>query len=335
VRTEHAKRIAVTAFDDGLNLGGIRWSRHDRYYGKMADGFAELHLHLEGSIEPETLQEIDPSLTREEIAANTAYRDFAGFIQSYIWVNRKLRSPEDYAIAARRLFEKLARENVGYAEVTLSAGMMLWKSQDFAAIFEAVQREAWLAPIRVRWILDAVRQFGAGAAAPVLELAIERARDGVVAFGLGGFEAANPAHEFEELYQRARDWGLHTVCHAGETTNAQNVWDALAIGSERIGHGIRAVESPKLVEYLREKKIPLEICISSNVRTGSVESIQDHPVRRLFDAGVEIVLNTDDPALFECSLAGEYEIARKCFGFSAEELETLRGNAFRYAFGGE
>jgi aminodeoxyfutalosine deaminase len=298
----------------------------------MSHVLAELHLHLEGAVEPETLREIDPSLTLDEIAANHSYRDFAGFIQSYIWVNRRLRSPADYAIAARRLFEKLAAGGVAYAEVTLSAGMMLWKSQDFSAIFDAVQREGSGAKLRVRWILDAVRQFGAVAAAPVVELAIERVRDGVVAFGLGGFEGGAPAADFADLYQRARDHGLHTVCHAGETTNAQNVWDALAIGAERIGHGIRAVEDPRLVEHLREKNIPLEICVTSNVRTGSVASLADHPLRRLFDAGVPIVLDTDDPALFECTLGGEYEIAEKCFGFGADEIDRLRQNAFRYAF---
>ena len=323
----------MAAFDDGLNLVGAR-CRHDRYYDKMSDGLAELHLHLEGSIQPETLREIDPSLTAQEIAANTAYRDFAGFIQSYIWVNRRLRAPEHYAIAARRLFEKLAGEGVVYAEVTLSAGMMLWKSQDFAAIFKAVEREAGRAPLAVRWILDAVRQFGAAAAAPVVELARERVPDGVVAFGLGGFEGGAPAADFAELYRRARDGGLHTVCHAGETTNAQNVWDALAIGAERIGHGIRAIEDARLMKHLREKNIPLEICISSNVRTGAVSSLEAHPARRLFEAGVPVLLNTDDPALFECSLREEYEIARKCFGFSEPDLREIRENAFRYSFDG-
>jgi len=285
-------------------------------------------------VAPETLLEIDPSLTLQEVAANTSYRDFAGFIQSYIWVNRRLRTPGDYAIAARRLFERLWSEGLTYAEVTLSAGMMLWKQQDFAAIFDALAREASDAKLEVRWILDAVRQFGAEAASPVLDLAAERVGAGVVAFGLGGFEAGAPAADFADLYRRARDRGLHTVCHAGETSDAQNVWDALAIGSERIGHGIRAIEDPRLLEHLREKDIPLEICISSNARTGAVASRDQHPLRRLFDAGVKIVLNTDDPALFACTLRGEYEIARKCFGFTDAELETLRQNAFRYAFSG-
>ena len=134
------------------------------------------------------------------------------------------------------------------------------------------------------------------------------------------------------MYQRARDHGLHTVCHAGETTNAQDLWGALAIGAERVGHGIRAIEDPRLMQHLRENNIPLEICITSNVRTGAVGSVAAHPVRRLFEAGVPIVLNTDDPALFGCTLGGEYEIARKCFGFREDELRGIRENAFRHAF---
>lgn len=293
---------------------------------------AELHLHLEGAIEQETLLEIDPSLTREEIAAATPYTDFAGFIQSYIWVNRRLTAPAHYAIAARRLFERLQSEGVSYAEVTLSAGMMLWKEQDFAPIYTAVQREALRAALEVRWILDATRQFGAEAAKPVFDLAAERIGDGVVAIGLGGYESGAPARDFAELYRSARDRGLHTICHAGETTNAQNVWDALAIGAERIGHGIRSIEDPRLMTHLRENNIPLEICITSNVRTGAVASLEDHPVRKLYETGVPIILNTDDPALFGCSLTGEYQLARDHFGFSEEELLRVAENAFRHSF---
>lgn len=293
---------------------------------------AELHVHLEGSVENETLLELDASLTREEIAAETTYTDFPGFIKSYVWVNRKLQSAAHYGLIARRLFERLASEGVTYAEVTLSVGVLLWKGDDFPPIWDAVSAEARRSPIPIRWIFDATRQFGADAAKPVFELAAERLSDGVVAIGMGGFEDGAPASDFADLYQRARDRGLHTVCHAGETTNAQNVWDALAIGAERIGHGIRSIDDPKLVVHLRENNIPLEISISSNVRTGSVTSIADHPVRKLFDADVPIILNTDDPALFGCTLTSEYDLARNEFGFTEAELGELAKNGFRYAF---
>ena len=293
---------------------------------------AELHLHLDGSVEPETLLEIDHSLTREEIAANTAYSDFAGFLKSFVWVNKRLRTPGDYARVARRLFERLESEGVTYAEVILSVGVVLWKEQNLPAIYDALLREASRSRITVRWIFDAIRQFGPDAAKPVFDLAAERVGEGVVAIGLGGDEERGPARLFADLYREARDRGLRLTCHAGEMAGPASVWEALEIGSERIGHGIRAIEDPALVAHLAAKDIPLEVCITSNLRTGAVASLAAHPVRRLYDAGVPIILNSDDPALFGCTLTSEYELAAREFGFTEAELAGLARNAFRYAF---
>ena len=298
----------------------------------MAVTRSELHLHLEGAVEPETLKELDPSVGDEELRQALTYSDFAGFIQSYIWVNRKLLGPADYALIARRLFERLAAEGTCYAEVTLSAGVILWKQQDLGAIFDALANEAARSPVPIRWILDAVRQFGAEAAAPVFDFAADRMRHGVVAIGIGGIEAEGPALWFRDLFAKARDRGLRLTCHAGETTGAQSVWDALAIGAERIGHGIRAVRDRKLLAQLRDRNIPLEICITSNLRTGAVPSLDEHPVRKLFDAGVPVILNTDDPALFECTLESEYDLAARAFGFTAAELSSIAANSLKYAF---
>jgi adenosine deaminase/aminodeoxyfutalosine deaminase len=293
---------------------------------------AELHLHLEGSVAPATLKELDPSLTDEEIARELHYTDFDGFIRAYVWVNKKLRTPADYALVARRLFEQLAVQRICYAEVIVSAGVILWKKQDLGAVFDALAVEAARSPIPVRWIFDATRQWGGLSAQPVFDFAAANQSRGVVGIGLGGFEELGPARVFNRLFDEAKARGLRLTCHAGETTNAQSIWDALAIGSERIGHGIRAIDDPKLMDELRYRGIPLEISITSNVRTGAVASLADHPVRRLFDAGVPIILNTDDPALFECTLDSEYALAASQFGFTPAELAQIAANSLRYAF---
>ena len=287
---------------------------------------------MDGSVEPQTLLEMDPSLTPEEIAANTSYSDFAGFLKSFVWVNQRLRTPADYARVARRLFQRLESEGVTYAEVILSVGVVLWKQQNLPDIYEALVREASRSRITVRWIFDAIRQFGPQAAKPVFDLAAERVGEGVIAIGLGGDEERGPARLFADLYREARDRGLRLTCHAGEMTGPANVWEALEIGSERIGHGIRSIEDPALIAHLAAKNIPLEVCITSNLRTGAVASLAAHPVRKLYDAGVPIILNSDDPALFDCTLSSEYQLAAREFGFTESELGDLARNAFRYAF---
>jgi aminodeoxyfutalosine deaminase len=295
---------------------------------------AELHLHLDGSLEPETLLEVDPSLTREEIASATTYSDFAGFLKSFVWVNQKMRTPQHYAIAARHLFRRLHAEGVVYAEVILSAGVVLWKQLPFAPVYDALLRETALSPIPVRWIFDAIRQFGPETAKPVFDLAAERVNDGVVAIGLGGDEDRGPASQFKSLFQEARDKGLRLTCHAGEMSGPDSIWQALKIGSERIGHGIRAIEDPALLAHLAAQNIPLEVCITSNLRTGVVRTLPEHPLKKLYDAGVPIILNSDDPALFNCTLASEYALAAREFGFTPAQIAELERNSQRFRFWG-
>ena len=282
---------------------------------------AELHVHLEGSIEATTLMEIDPSLTIAEIEANMpAAPTFDHFIQSYVWVNRKLTCPEHYALATRRLLETLAEQNVTYAEITLSAGMILWRGLDLASIYDAIWTETRASGLRAFWILDAVRQFGAEPARPVVEFAVAHRDQGVIAFGLGGYEERGPAEWFREVFQFAKAGGLNLVCHAGETTGPESIWAALEIGAQRIGHGIAAAADPSLLRMLRDRNIPLEICISSNVCTGVVPALEAHPVLQIYEAGVRVILNTDDPVLFRTDLCREYEIAETVFGLRLAEL---------------
>jgi adenosine deaminase/aminodeoxyfutalosine deaminase len=293
---------------------------------------AELHLHLEGAIEPGTLQELAPELDSEEIRSLYHCSDFAGFLHCFKQVNERLRTPDGYALITRRLLERLHAENVQYAEIILAAGVVLWKEQDFAPVYAAVQRETLRSPVRVRWIFDGIRHFGAAHLQRVAELAAERVGDGAVAIGIGGDEERGPAGWFAEVYRFARERGLRLHAHAGETCGPASIWSALEIGAERIGHGIRAAEDPVLIAHLRDHSIPLEISITSNVITGAVQSLKDHPVRRLYEAGIPITLNTDDPGIFGCTLTEEFRLAAREFGFSREDLAGIAANGFRYAF---
>jgi adenosine deaminase/aminodeoxyfutalosine deaminase len=292
---------------------------------------AELHLHLEGSVEPETLCEAVPGLTPEEARARMRFTGFDGFLQAFKWVHSCLRRPEHFALAMRRLLPRLAEEGVRYAEINVSAGVILWRGLPLDEVFPAIAEEAERGPLPVRFIFDAVRQFGVDHVQAAAEAAVRWKKRGVAGFGIGGDEARGPARLFREVFAWVRRHGLAAVPHGGETTGPESVWEALECGAQRIGHGIRAVEDPELVRHLRDSGIPLEICITSNIRTGAVRSLREHPVRRLFDAGVPIVLGADDPAMFGTTLTREYELARDVFGFSGEELRRLAENSFRYA----
>ena len=292
---------------------------------------AELHLHLEGSVEPATLRELDPDAPEGEFERLYEYENFDAFLKAFGAIGKRLRTPDDYALITGRLLERLAAEEICYAEIIVAAGVVLWKGQEFAPIFDAIEHVAVDSPVEVRWILDGVRQFGADHVMAVAKLAAERVHSGVVAFGIGGSEERGPADWFADAYAYAKSAGLRLTAHAGEGTSPESIWAALRLGAERIGHGISAVEDPKLMEHLRERDIPLEVCITSNLVTGVVKRLEEHPVRRLFEAGVPITLNTDDPAMFRCSLAGEYRLARS-LGFSEAELRQVADNAFRYAF---
>jgi adenosine deaminase/aminodeoxyfutalosine deaminase len=293
---------------------------------------AELHLHLEGSVTPATMAELAPELSADAIEAIYHFTDFSNFLQAFKAVVERLRTPADYALVARRMVEQLARDNVRYAEVIFSVGVVLWKKQEPAPILAAIRQAVVGSGVEVRWIADAVRHFGPEHVMAVAEQAAALVDQGVVAFGIGGDEARGPADWFGEIYRFARGRGLHLTAHAGEAAGPDSVWKALEIGAERIGHGIRSIEDPVLVRHLADQGIPLEVCITSNVMTGVVGSLREHPVRKLYDAGVPITLNTDDPGLFRTTLGAEYELAAREFGFGAAELNAIRENGFRYAF---
>jgi len=220
--------------------------------------------------------------------------------------------------------------------VYVSVGVNLWRKQDFDAIFEGLERGRERGErdfgISLLWIFDAVRQFGADAAKPVVDLAIRYRDRNVVGFGIGGDERKAEPELFRDIYSYARDHGLHLTAHAGETAGPGSIWGALNIRAERIGHGFTAMQDPELVEELSHRQIPIEICLTSNLRTGCCRTIQDHPVRQYFDRGLMITLNTDDPAMFGTSLSREYQLAQESFGFTDEHLRELARNSFEASF---
>jgi aminodeoxyfutalosine deaminase len=301
---------------------------------------AELHLHLEGSIDPTTLLELRQRHGRpgtlEEIEALYRYSDFTGFLIAFKNITEDLQSADDYELITYRLMEKLKAENVLHAEVYVSVGVNLWRKQDFDAIFEGLERGRERGArdfgISLLWIFDAVRQFGAEAAKPVADLAIRYRDRNVVGFGIGGDERKAEPELFKDVYAHARDHGLRLTAHAGETAGPGSIWGALNLRAERIGHGLTAIQDPELMEELAHRQIPVEICITSNLRTGVCRTIQDHPVRNYFDQGLMITLNSDDPALFGTTLSREYQLAQENFSFTDEHLRELARNSFEASF---
>ena len=301
---------------------------------------AELHLHLEGSIDPPTLLELKKrhgkKSTLAEVERLYRYADFTGFLMAFKTVTEELQTPEDYELITYQLMEKLKAENVLHAEVYVSVGVCLWRKQDFDSIFAGMERGRERGErdfgISLLWIFDAVRQFGAEKAQRVAELAARYKGPSVVGFGIGGDERQAAPELFRDVYAYAAKNGLRLTAHAGESAGPGSVWGALNLPAERIGHGFTASQDPELVEALSTRQIPVEICITSNLRTGICPTIAEHPVRNYFDQGVMVTLNTDDPAMFATSLSREYQLAQDTFGFTDEHLRELARNSFEASF---
>ncbi len=308
---------------------------------------AELHLHLEGTIRPDTAIELAArhgiALTREEVAARYAHKDFAGFIETFKWVTGFLRDPEDYALIVRKMCEELVRQNVVYAEVTISAGVMLWRKQNVEANFEAIVEAASGAlyrRLRTAWIFDCVRQFGGDAAIEVARWSAKLQGKGVVAFGMGGDELALPTAIFRPAFSFARSEGLRLVCHAGEIGGPELVREAVEIlGAERIGHGIGLMHDLALADSLAMRRIAVENCPTSNLYTGAlakqlgkpVAELSEHPLRVFLEHNCPVTLSTDDPGLFHTDLAKEYARAGS-MGLTQEQMVRLAEESFHAAF---
>ena len=304
----------------------------------------ELHVHLEGAIQPRTLLTIArrnhvslPADSIDGLRRWFTFQSFAQFVDVYVAVTRCLRTAQDYELIVYEFAEELARQNVRYAEVTFSPGthFRLGVAHDvyFLGLSRGRKRAQADFDITLNWVFDIVRDADARLADYTTRVAIEGKNDGVVALGLGGFELGHPPETFARYFDIVLAAGLHSAPHAGETAGPSSVWGALrALGAERIGHGVRAAEDPALIAYLVEHAVPLEVCPTGNIRLGVYPTFATHPLRRLQGAGITVTINSDDPVLFNTTLNEEVALLAGQFNFDVKAINNILLNAVRNCF---
>ncbi|MFG2103748.1 adenosine deaminase [Micromonospora echinaurantiaca] len=305
----------------------------------------ELHVHHVGSASPRIVAELaarhegrspvpaDPAA----LADYFAFRDFAHFIEVYLTVVDLIRDQDDVWLLTYEVARELARQQVRYAELTVTPYSHVHRGIPAPAFCEAIEdarkRAAADFGIELRWCFDIPGEAGLPAAEETLRISLAEEPDGLISFGLGGPEIGVPRPQFKPYFDQARAAGLRSVPHAGETTGPQTVWDALRdLGAERIGHGISAAQDPELLSHLAERQIALEVCPTSNVRTRAVASLDEHPLRQLVEAGLLVTINSDDPPMFGTTLNDEYAVAARLLDVGPEGLAALARNAVTASF---
>ncbi len=304
----------------------------------------ELHVHLEGSIRPATLLTLAerngvalPVDGLEGLEAFYRFTDFQHFLRVYFTISSCLQTAADFGLIAYEFGVDMARQNIRYAEVTFTPHTHVVNTglpfdEILAGLNEGRNRAQDEFDVEFYWVLDIVRDHPE-TRHQVAEWAISAMDRGAVGFGLGGTETGHPPESFADAYAIARQAGLHSVPHAGELAGPEGVWGAIqTLGAERIGHGVRSVEDPALVEHLQQEQIPLEVCPTSNLRLGVYPSYQEHPLRWLWEQGLYVTVNSDDPPMFNTDLVSEYQAVADAMGFSAPELEQLSLGALWASF---
>ena len=292
----------------------------------------ELHVHLEGAIPNEALfaliQKYGGDRSAPDVPAlarRFQYKDFPQFIEAWSWKNQFLREYEDFTHVAELTARDMAEQGIRYAEVFFSPSLFVRRGLAVQEVARAVRAGlSQVLEIEIALVADLVRDYGPEAEMVTLAHLKEVKEHGIVGIGIGGSEHEYPPAPFKGLYEEARSIGFHTNAHAGEAAGAHSIWDAIReLGAERIGHGTRAWEDPELVEYLVDRRIPLEMCPISNVRTHVVGSLREHPIRRYFQAGMVVTVNTDDPKMFQTRLADEYRLLEQECGWTKAEICRL------------
>ncbi|QIK06323.1 adenosine deaminase [Streptomyces sp. Je 1-4] len=305
---------------------------------------AELHVHHVGSASPRIVSELaarhpdsavptDP----EALADYFTFRDFAHFIEVYLSVVDLIRDAEDVRLLTYEVARDMARQQIRYAELTLTPFSSTRRGIPDAAFVEAIEdaRKAAESELGVvlRWCFDIPGEAGLEAAEETARIACGLQPEGLVSFGLGGPEIGVPRPQFKPYFDRARAVGLHSVPHAGETTGPGTIWDALnELGAERIGHGTSATQDPRLLAHLAEHRIPLEVCPTSNIATRAVRTLEEHPLKEMVGAGVLVTINSDDPPMFGTDLNTEYAVAARLLGLDPTGLAALAKNAVEASF---
>ncbi|MFD7839889.1 adenosine deaminase [Streptomyces sp. NPDC059761] len=305
---------------------------------------AELHVHHVGSASPRIVAELasrhpdskvptDP----EALADYFTFTDFAHFIEVYLSVVDLVRTPDDVRTLTYEVARDMARQNIRYAELTITPYSSTRRGIDEKAFMEAIEdaRKAAETELGVilRWCFDIPGEAGLEAAAETARLAVELHPEGLVSFGLGGPEIGVPRPQFKPYFDAARAAGLHSVPHAGETTGPETIWDSIReLGAERIGHGTSATQDPELLAYLAEHRIALEVCPTSNIATRAVTDLDRHPVKEMVQAGVLVTINSDDPPMFGSDLNNEYAVAARLLDLDELGLAQLAKNAVEASF---
>jgi aminodeoxyfutalosine deaminase len=321
-----------------------------REAGEGLEGFiaglpkAELHVHHVGSASPRIVAELaarhggsavprDPAALAEYFT----FRDFAHFIDVYLSVVDLIRDAEDVRLLTYEIARDMARQNIRYAELTVTPYSSVRRGIPAQAFTEAIEdaREAAEAEFGtvLRWCFDIPGEAGLESAEVTTDIALGQAPEGLVSFGLGGPEIGVPRPQFKPYFDRARAAGLHSVPHAGETTGPETVWDALRdLGAERIGHGTSAARDPELLAHLAEHRIALEVCPTSNIATRAVAALEEHPIKEMVAAGCLVTVNSDDPPMFGTDLNTEYAIAARLLELDAAGVAALARNAVEASF---
>ncbi|MFI5984859.1 adenosine deaminase [Streptomyces sp. NPDC051555] len=305
---------------------------------------AELHVHHVGSASPRIVADLaarhpdsavptDP----EALADYFTFTDFAHFIEVYLSVVDLIRTPDDVRLLTYEVARDMARQNIRYAELTITPYSSTSRGIEEKAFMEAIEdaRRAAESELGVilRWCFDIPGEAGLEAAAETARLAVDLRPEGLVSFGLGGPEIGVPRPQFKPYFDRARAAGLHSVPHAGETTGPQTVWDAIRdLGAERIGHGTSSTQDPELLAHLAEHRIALEVCPTSNIATRAVADLDAHPIKEMVAAGVLVTINSDDPPMFGSDLNNEYAVAARLLELDERGLAQLAKNAVEASF---